>query len=559
MREAPDRVRSLLSVLIALGLSVTAAWSWAEVAQPARAGQAGPSETPIAPVTLKIWNRPIVVFRAPVNRIDPAERAAAAVRRFDALGDDVRPDEVTATAAAMGDLRGVLVTAREQVLFGILDEDVDPTAGETLAEVSERAVTQMRAVIEARAEQRRPGVITRGIGLALGAAAVLVLVLWAIWRAADRALLRLAEATSRRAISMLGVDLRRPLDALERGLVRVVAWGLALVAAYLWLTFSLQQFPYTRPWAAELRADFLDLLQELGTGALRAIPGLFAVVLIFLAARFATRIVDVFFLAVEKDAVKLRGLQPDTARATRQITIVLLWVFALTAAYPYIPGASTDAFRAIGVFLGLMISLGSSGLVNQVMSGLVVVYSRALRPGEIVRIGDHFGGVREVRLLSTKLVSKGEEITIPNAVLVGTTVTNYSRLGGANGPVVSTSVTIGYDAPWRQVHAILQLAAERTAGIRKEPAPFVLQRALSDFFVEYELRGHLEMPAELARVRSELHKQIQDAFNEFGVQIMSPAFESQPDRPVVVPKSRWFAAPAAPPKDGPANPRKEAP
>ena len=155
----------------------------------------------------------------------------------------MRPDEVRATAAAMGDLRGVLVTAREQVLFGILDEDVDPTAGETLAEVSERAVTQMRAVIEARAEQRRPGVITRGIGLALGAAAVLVLVLWAIWRAADRALLRLAEATSRRAISMLGVDVRRPLDALERGLVRVTAWGVGLVAVYLWLTFSLNSSP----------------------------------------------------------------------------------------------------------------------------------------------------------------------------------------------------------------------------------------------------------------------------------------------------------------------------
>ena len=557
MREAPGRVRSVLSVLIALGLSMTAAWSWAQIAPPPRTGQAGASEAPVAPVTLKIWNRPIVVFRAPINRIGPAERAAAAARRFDALPDDVRPDEISAEAAEVGDLRGTLVSAREHVLFGILEEDVNPAAGETLAAVSQRAVSQMRAVIEARTEQRRPRVIVRGVGLALGAAAGLVLLLWAIWRAADRALLRLAEATSRRAISMLGVDVRRPLDALERGLVRVVAWGLALVAAYVWLTFSLQQFPYTRPWAAELRADFLGLLQELGTGALQAIPGLFAVVVIFLGARFVTRLVDVFFLAVEKDAVKLRGLQSDTARATRQIAIVLLWVFALTAAYPYIPGASTDAFRAIGVFLGLMISLGSSGLVNQLMSGLVVVYSRALRPGEIVRIGDHYGGVREVRLLSTKLVSKGEEITIPNAVLIGNTVTNYSRLGGENGPIVSTSVTIGYDSPWRQVHAMLQLAAERTAGVRKHPAPYVLQRALSDFFVEYELRGHLEMPADLPRVRSELHKQIQDAFNEFGVQIMSPAFEAQPDRPVVVPKSRWFAAPAVPPADGPAA--KEAP
>jgi small-conductance mechanosensitive channel len=155
-----------------------------------------------------------------------------------------------------------------------------------------------------------------------------------------------------------------------------------------------------------------------------------------------------------------------------------------------------------------------------------------------------------VGLLSTKLVAKGEEITIPNAVLVGTTVTNFSRLGGDDGPIIATSVGIGYDAPWRQVHAMLLLAAERTPGIRSRPAPRVLQRALSDFVVQYELRAHLEQSVDPGAVLSALHTQIQDAFNEFGVQIMSPAFESQPERPVVVAKSRWYAAPAVPPKEG---------
>ena len=497
------------------------------------------------------------MFRARVNQVSPAARAAAAAARFEALPDDVRGDEIRAFPATVGGLQGSMVTARGNVLFGILDEDVDPTVGETLAEVSRRALTQLNAVIEARAEQRRPAVIVKGIGLSLGAAVLLGLILWGLRKATDRALLRLAETTHLRAISVLGVDVRRPLDVLERGLVRVTAWALGLVAAYLWLTFSLARFPYTRPWAAELKADLLDYLRNLGTGALRAVPGLFAIVIIFLAARFATRILDVVFQAVERDVIKLPSLQPDTARATRQLATVVIWIFALTAAYEYIPGSNTDAFKAIGVLVGVMISLGSAGLVNQLMSGLVVVYSRALRPGELVRAGELAGRVSEVGLLSTKLVAKGEEITIPNAVLVGTTVTNYSRLGGADGPLISTAVTIGYDAPWRQVHAMLQLAASRTPGIRAHPSPFVLQRALSDFFVEYELRAHLEMAADPARVRSELHMQIQDAFNEFGVQIMAPAFESQPDRPVVVPRSRWFAAPAAPPKDGP--PAKEAP
>ena len=340
--------------------------------------------------------------------------------------------------------------------------------------------------------------------------------------------------------------------------MRVTAWCFGAVAAYLWVAYALNQFPYTRPWSARLRADILARLGDLGTEALLAIPGVLAVVVIFLAARFAIRLLDLLFQGVERDAVKLRSLPSDTAGATRRIASVLIWILALTMAYQYIPGSGTDAFRAIGVLTGLMISLGSAGLVNQLMSGLVVVYSRALRPGEIVRVGDLAGRVTEVGLLSTKLAAKGEEITIPNAVLVGTTVTNYSRLGGDNGPVIATSVGIGYDAPWRQVHAMLLLAAARTPGIRAQPAPFVLQRALTDFVVEYELRGHLEQSAEPMQTRSALHMQIQDAFNEFGVQIMSPAFESQPERPVVVPRARWYATPAAPPKDG-APPKRESP
>jgi small-conductance mechanosensitive channel len=541
--------RSALPVLIALGLFLSPAPSRAQTAQSTQAGQA--ATAPVAAATLTIWNRPIVVFRSAVAGADPAARAAGAARRFAELPDDVRADEVRAIPATVGDLRGVMIGARSFLLFAILEADVDPIAGETLAEVSRTTVARLGDVLEARAEQRHPTVLMRGVGLSLGAAALFVLILWAIWRAADRALLRVADATHRRAISLVGVDVRRPLEALERGLVRLTASGLGLVAGYVWLTFTLARFPYTRPWGERLRANLLDLLGDLGARALQAVPGLFAVAVIFVAARFVTRLVNVFFQAVERDVVKLRSLQADTARATRQIATVLVWIFALTAAYEYVPGSHTDAFRAIGVLVGVMISLGSAGLVNQLMSGLVVVYSRALRPGELVQAGDVTGRVTEVGLLSTKLVSKGEEITIPNAVLVATTVANYSRLGGADGPVISTSVGIGYDAPWRQVHAMLLLAAGRTPRLRTQPAPVVLQRALSDFSVEYELRAHLEMPAERAQVLSELHKQIQDVFNEFGVQIMSPAFEMQPERPVVVPRARWFAEPAAPPKDDP--------
>jgi small-conductance mechanosensitive channel len=225
-------------------------------------------------------------------------------------------------------------------------------------------------------------------------------------------------------------------------------------------------------------------------------------------------------------------------------------------AYPYLPGSQSPAFQGISVFVGLMISLGSAGLVNQVMSGLVVIYSRALKVGEYVQVGQTEGTVIEVGLLSAKISTpKREAITVPNAVLVGSPIVNYSRLAGDEGAAVGTTVTIGYDAPWRQVHAMLELAARRTQGVRAAPAPVVLQRALSDFYVEYHLVVRIDRAEERIRILSGLHANIQDVFNEHGVQIMSPNFEAQPEGKVWVPREQWFAAPALPAdRPAPAHP-----
>jgi small-conductance mechanosensitive channel len=265
------------------------------------------------------------------------------------------------------------------------------------------------------------------------------------------------------------------------------------------------------------------------------------VILIFLATRIVTRIIAGIFTQVERGDLALQWLHRDTGRATRRLVIALTWVFAVTVAYPYIPGSESDAFKGVSVLVGLMVSLGSAGLINQIMSGLVVVYSRALKRGEFVRIGDDLGTVTDVGMLSTKILTrKREEITIPNAVLVSAKTVNYSRSAGEAGIGIGTTVTVGYDAPWRLVHAMLLHAAGRTSGIRKDPAPLVLQRSLSNFYVEYELVFSTDEPEERFLILSELHTNIQDAFNEHGVQIMSPAFESQPEEKVFVPQSKWF-------------------
>ena len=224
-------------------------------------------------------------------------------------------------------------------------------------------------------------------------------------------------------------------------------------------------------------------------------------------------------------------------RATRRLGVALVWIFALVLAYPYLPGADSDAFKGVSVLLGLMVSLGSAGLVNQVMSGFVVLYSRSVRTGEVVRIGDAEGQVVDLGLLCTKVLKpSGEEVSIPNAVVMSQSTTNYSRRAGEGRAVATTTVTIGYDVPWRQVRALLLLAAERTEGIVRDPAPRVGIRSLSDFYLEYVLVLQVEDGKRRAVVGTALHGAIADAFNEFGVQIMSPHFENQPEGPVLVPK-----------------------
>jgi small-conductance mechanosensitive channel len=361
--------------------------------------------------------------------------------------------------------------------------------------------------------------------------------------------LKLITFPPERLVPALAADFH-PLIVQAGKTITTLIWAAALlVLVYLWMVYVLGQFPESAPWADQLKEFLMALFLNFAKGALGAVPGLFAVVIVFLIARWSVRLVKIIFDKVETGALSLPWLERETARTTQTLLIMVVWLFALVAAYPYIPGSETDAFKGLSVLIGLMVTLGSTGIINQVISGLFVVYSKSVRPADYVRVGDVEGEVIDVGFLATKLrTPREEEITIPHSVIVGTATTNYSRLAGDNGMAVTTSVTIGYQISWRQVHALLQLGAARTQGLRRRPPPRVMQRELSDFYVQYLLLAHLEEGKNRAAVLSELHAQIQDAFNEFGTQIMSPHFESQPEKPVFVPKSAWYAPPA-PPED----------
>ena len=360
----------------------------------------------------------------------------------------------------------------------------------------------------------------------------------------QRALARFDAALRGRSFPVAGIDLWPIARGLGRAVISATTRGVVLAAADVLLTVCLNQMPYTRPWAERLGVYLSDLLLLFAHAAIAALPGIGVVIVVFLVTRFVARTVDGLLERAKSEQARAVWLHPDTVDATRRIARVLIWLFAIVVAYPFIPGSSSSAFKGVSVFAGVVLSLGSSGLANQILSGLVLIYARALRVGDVVTVGETFGVVTDIGTVSTKILTpQQEEVTIPNTLMLGSSVTNYTRTDA----MVSTTVTIGYNAPWRQVESLLLLAAERTPGLRREPPPIVWQRALSDFYVEYTLLCPIERQIDRYPVLADLHSKIQDAFNEHGVQIMSPHFLSQPDERVIAPPDSWYARPAKKP------------
>jgi len=496
--------------------------------------------------TFSYANRPIVLLRASVLGRSPAERAAGAKRAL----DDLVAQGITGPVAVQPLESAALVSVGSRVVLGLTAADVDDLSGESIEGVSAQIVARLQIALEEAAEARRVRTLLREAGIALLGLVVGVLALWVISRihraVAGKFVAAAEKRVARSKIADLEVLHGMHIVDLERRMVTGAMVALDLVVVYAMLTFILRQFPYTRPWGESLRTFLVTTIANLGLGMLNTLPDLFTVALIVLITRFAIRLVGLWFHAVETGRVTARWIYPETAQPTRRLATTLLWLFGAVMAYPYLPGSQTEAFKGVSVFLGLMVTLGSSGLVNQIMSGFTITYSRALRLGDFVRIGDVEGTVTHLGVLSTKLRTlRNEDVTVPNAVVVSQTTVDFSRYGDTAGVFTPTTVTIGYDAPWRQVHAMLLEAAKRTAGIRREPAPLVLQAGLEDFYVKYMLLVCLERQDSRPIVLAAMHANIQDVFNEYGVQIMSPNYVLDPAAPKVVPKKDWFAAPAA--------------
>jgi small-conductance mechanosensitive channel len=554
LTEPTIQRRPGLRVLTTLATALVAvsanAWVAAQVSPDAESSLAHivSSATPGEPAPLRYNNRTITVLHATVLLRSPAERAAAAAHLLDGLTERELQGQVV-TRALHG---ATMISVGNRDIFAILPLDVNQLAGETQERKAADAVARLQQALAEAVELRTPNRMLRATLLALGATLFVLGLFWLIARLHRVLSLRLRSSAERRLERLASGDAQlvrvsRASDLLKYA-ITALSVVVALVLAYSWLTFVLRRFPYTRPWGESLRTFLFDRLSTLALKLVSIFPDLFTVLVIALAIRFTVRLVRAVFEAAEAGRITIPYVYPETAQTSRRLVTTLLWLLGLVAAYPYLPGSQTDAFKGVSVFVGLVISLGSSGIVNQMMSGLTMTYSRAVRIGDFVRLGDVEGMVTHLGALSTKVkTQRGEEVTIPNALVMSDVTTNYSKLSAREGVYVPTTLTIGYDTPWRQVQALLLLAANRTRGVREQPKPVVWQSALQDFYVQYTLMVCLERPHLRGPVLDALHGNIQDAFNEYGVQIMSPNYEADPEGRKVVPPEQWYAAPAGHP------------
>ncbi len=532
------------SIPRAVAALIAAAWLVLAAAL-AAAQEQGHPEAPLDFADVKLDGVTLFKVRGATS-LPAAVRAAGIERRIEEVAADRSIDAASVHAQPDGAFVPIYGGKTRIMVVTPADAQAEQLQLDVLVTLVQGRIRD--AIVDYRAarstEARVKGALNAG-GATLLAAASAGLVLWLavrLRRRVDEAMRERVHTVGIQSFELLRAERMR---AVVQGLLRLLSVAVLVGIAMLWLIFSLQQFPATRGLAATLIDSILAPLTALGLGLLGALPNLVFLAILYYAIRGVLRLVRAFFSAVERGAVKLSDFEPEWAMPTYKIIRLAIAALGLVIAYPYIPGSDSAAFKGVSLFAGVVFSLGSSSAIANIIAGYMMTYRRAFRAGDRVKIGDVVGDVTGVRLQVTHLrTPKNEEVVIPNSQIINGHVLNYSTLARESGLLLHTTVGIGYETPWRQVEAMLLEAARRTSGLAAEPPPFVLQTALGDFAVVYELNVGCDVPQSMPQLYTALHRNILDVFNEYGVAIMTPAYVADPPEAKVVPKSKWHLAPA---------------
>ncbi|HWK57474.1 MAG TPA: mechanosensitive ion channel domain-containing protein [Parapedobacter sp.] len=310
-------------------------------------------------------------------------------------------------------------------------------------------------------------------------------------------------------------------------IIDIAKWLLILALIYLALPLLFNLFPATRGYAPVLLGYFLAPIKEIGLAAVDYFPDLITIAVICFMFRYFLKLLKFFAHELQNGALTVPGFYADWAMPTYQILRVLLLAFMVIVIFPYLPGSESPIFKGVSVFIGVLFTFGSAGALSNIVAGLVLTYMRSFTVGDRVKIGEVTGDIIEKSLLVTRIRTvKNEVISVPNSQVMNSHTINYSMDAPEKGLIIHTNITMGYDITWQRVHELATRAAAKVELLESDPAPFVLQSSLDDFYVTYQVNAYTKSPNKQAIIYSELHKHLLDEFHGAGIELLSPHFRA---------------------------------
>ncbi len=493
------------------------------------------------PADLVVKGHTLFTFHASVGSITPEERVKMISQRIEQIADDRLFDLNSMTVTHDKEI-GWEIFAGDKLLMVITlhDEKVVNLPGKLIAESIR---FRMQEILTEDRRAKSPRELMFQAMYAAGYAIGLALLLFAISRV-FRHLNGVVSRTQDRLARRLRIKNFEILSAQRVGQVLFGILGILRIAInlsllYFFVPLVLSLFPWTARLSPILLGYIVDPLKAMVSATMAFVPNLFFIILIIFFTRYILKLVAVFFAEIERGSLTLAGFYREWAEPTYKLVRIVVLTLAVIVAFPYIPGSSSPAFQGVSVFIGLLLSFGSTSAVSNVMAGIVITYMRSYSIGDRVKIADTMGDVVEKSLLITRIRTvKNVDITIPNSLVLNSHIINFSTLAKTDGLILNLEVTIGYDAPWRQVHDLLVNAALKTENILASPSPFVYQTSLDDSYVRYELNAYTRNSNAMVAIYSELRQSIQDSFNAAGVEIMSPIYSAIRDgNTIAIPES----------------------
>jgi len=389
------------------------------------------------------------------------------------------------------------------------------------------------SIIEAKKENTLFKRIQR-LGLALLVIGLLWLIIWLIGRG-NALLLRYINKNQYKWLKKVSYKdytflTKERVMKINLFLLKILRWFLYALLIYITLPIIFSIFPFSRNWSHALFQLIWTPFKDVLVAVWEYLPNLFTILVIYFVMKYFIRFVKYIFSEIESEKLKISGFYNDWAMPTFSIVKLLLYAFMLVLIFPYLPGSDSDIFKGVTIFIGVLFSLGSSSAIGNMIAGLMITYMRPFKIGDRIKIASVTGDVVEKTLLVTRVRTiKNEVITIPNSSVLSGNTTNYTIEANGRGLIIHTTVTIGYDVPWKDMHQALIDAALKTEMILKDPKPFVWQTSLDDFYVSYQINAYTKEASKQGGLYSNLHENIQNVCNERGIEILSPHYRAERD------------------------------